>query len=227
MLRLVIFSACIFACIDTNPNHPRVMQEILIRHFCRGNAKFMHSRSHGDPQRAVCGDGVLSRDWSGICCLHKLVYSISWPMCRINFRIQYLPPTVSSATLNGNSIHAEVDSSTLPRDLGSLDLSYNKIFGLFDLARLPPRLSRLDLRSNMITSIGTLCYLPRTIEFIHASGNPINSQTIYYDELPQSIKGIEFDETCVNHIEPFDQAKVRPDILQRGASLYKYDDSEP
>ena len=111
--------------------------------------------------------------WLRLKCDMGFVTRVSYAQMRHagNFRLEYLPNTVSDISITRSLQKYTVDTRQLPLYLDRLVLYSNQLYGSFDFPHLPPQMRQLNLMENAFCGVVNLSFLPVKLENLWLSHN--------------------------------------------------------
>mmetsp|Transcript_19409 Transcript_19409/g.30406 ORF Transcript_19409/g.30406 Transcript_19409/m.30406 type:complete len:219 (-) Transcript_19409:14-670(-) len=180
-------------------------QEILLRLFVEnispnGMNEITHNHTVHRP----------SSGWYGIQWNQRVVTEVHYEFFEYgNFNISALPHSVHTVFVSRCAQTFRIHTRRFPREIENITLSWNKISGRIDLTELPRRLKNANFTSNRIRGPIILSGLPPCLERLILLENRIRQSTVYYENLPESLKFIYLDtgvtrRYAIHEIRPMD-----------------------
>uniref|UniRef100_A0A7S4LAF2 Uncharacterized protein n=1 Tax=Paramoeba aestuarina TaxID=180227 RepID=A0A7S4LAF2_9EUKA len=146
------------------------------------------------------GTDLLRRDfcdgWLGITCFQQVVRIIKYDRSNYgNFRIGALPNTVWIVEINRCAQQTTIVTRLFPISLKKVDLSFNQYARRIDLTAFPPHLEEAYFQENQLYGPLFLGNLPSVLRVLDLSSNKFILNTVYYENIPPSVKRIALSQT--------------------------------
>mmetsp|Transcript_24014 Transcript_24014/g.37407 ORF Transcript_24014/g.37407 Transcript_24014/m.37407 type:complete len:222 (-) Transcript_24014:38-703(-) len=147
------------------------------------------------------------------CCLRfqnerLIVFEFDWWEFKGVLSIPFLPYTVEELTLKHSDAAFTLQTRCFPRNAKLIDMQSNRIVGSLALDELPENLEVLYLMANDLRGNVRFQNLPKRLRVLYLARNKgLGNETVYYGDLPETLKTVNVRATNIQSVLPLPRTK--------------------